>query len=199
MRRDQQEFCTSAEEAGEVGSMNIQRPILVALAVLLACTTQIADGKTKHPAEQTSFSAEDTSVKKPAVIPQDVLAALSRDELVRNVLENEDIPAEKIPASWFSASAIHLGNAREVDLIVMSVGPVHGANVTMFWIFRPTAYGQELIFTGGGHDLRVKSTRWNGYRDIETLAVTMQKVSTVFYRFDGKKYTGYKDKLEEIR
>jgi hypothetical protein len=59
---------------------------------------------------------------------------------------------------------------------------------TMFWAFRPTVSGHELIFTGGGHDLRVKTSRTNGYRDIETLAVTMQKASTVLYRFDGKKY-----------
>jgi hypothetical protein len=168
--------------------MKIKRPLLIALVVLLACSRQSADGKSEQPVEQTSFSAEDESVKKPVAIPQDVLAALSRDELVQNVLDNENIPAEKIPISWFSASAIHLGNAREVDLIVMSVGPVHGANVTMFWAFRPTVSGHELMFTGGGHDLRVKTSRTNGYRDIETLAVTMQKASTVLYRFDGKKY-----------
>ena len=81
----------------------------------------------------------------------------------------------------------------------MSVGPVHGANVTKFWAFRPAPSGHELVFTGGGHDLRVKSTCRNGYRDIETLSITMQKLSTDLYRFDGKKYTRYDEKVGEIR
>jgi hypothetical protein len=115
------------------------------------------------------------------------------------VLESEKIQAKQIPASWFSASAIHLGNSREVDLIVMSVGPVRGANVTMFWAFRPTALGHELLFAGGGHTLSVKNKRWKGFREIETLSVVMQKVSTVLYRFDGKRYIRYKDNLEDIQ
>jgi len=176
------------------GTMKFKWPMMILLAVLAAESITTADAWSAPGTEQSSFRAEDDSVKKPVPIPQDLLATLSRDGLVKGVLENENIPAERIPASWFSASAIHLAGAREVDLIVMSVGPVHGANVTWFWAFRPSAAGCELIFSGGGHDLEVKNTRSNGYREIEKLAVTMQKVSTVVYRFDGKQYTRYKTK-----
>ena len=163
------------------------------------CAAPAAEGKRSQPGEQLSFSAEDDSVKKPVVIPRDVLAILSKDKLVREELEQEGLPTEKIPSSWFSASAIHLSHANTAYLIVMSVGPVHGANTTMFWAFRPTHSGYDLIFTGGGHTLTVKNTRWNGYREIETLSVVTQKLATVVYRFDGTRYTRYKDKLEEIK
>ena len=181
--------------------MNIRWPIVIVVVLVLVAVfhPQAVAGKGAYPTEQSSFSAEDESVQKPVAIPQEVLSALSRDSLVRAELKDRKIPAERIPASWFSASAIHLGNAREADLIVMSVGPVHGANVTMFWAFRPAASGHELLFRGGGHDLRVKNTRRKGFRDIETLSITMQKLSSDLYRFDGKQYTRYSDKLEEIR
>lgn len=162
------------------------------------CAAPAAEGKSFQPAEQLSFSAEDDSVKNHVVIPRDVLAILSKDKLVREELENEGLPAEKIPSSWFSASAIHLSHANAANLIVMSVGPVHGANTTMFWAFRTTHSGHDLIFTGGGHTLTAKNTRWNGYREIETLSVVTQKLATVVYRFDGTRYIRYKDKLEEI-
>jgi hypothetical protein len=179
--------------------LDFRRTIITLLSFLVMCAAPAAEGKRFQPAEQLSFSAEDDSVKNPVVIPRDVLAILSKDKLVREELENEGLPAEKIPSSWFSASAIHLSHANAAYLIVMSVGPVHGANTTMFWAFRPTHSGHDLIFTGGGHTLTAKNTRWNGYREIETLSVVMQKLATVVYRFDGTRYTRYKDKLEEIK
>jgi hypothetical protein len=179
--------------------MNIKQSRIVLLVFLAILSARVAEAKSPQRSEQTAFNAEDDSVKRPVAIPQDVLAALSRDKLVKDVLENENIPAEKIPASWFSASTIHLRDAREADLIVMAVGPLRGANVTMFWIFRAAATGHELLFTGEGHDLTVKNARLNGYREIETSAVIMQKLSTVSYRFEGKQYARYKDTLEEIR
>lgn len=179
--------------------MDFRRLTITLLTFLVMCAAPAAEGKRSQPGEQLSFSAEDDSVKKPVVIPRDVLAILSKDKLVREELEQEGLPTEKIPSSWFSASAIHLSHANTAYLIVMSVGPVHGANTTMFWAFRPTHSGYDLIFTGGGHTLTVKNTRWNGYREIETLSVVTQKLATVVYRFDGTRYTRYKDKLEEIK
>ena len=171
--------------------MNRRQSIVVLFVLLAMCSANIVEA---NEDEQMHFSAEADSVKKPVAIPPNVLAALSRDEVVKDALKGRNIPADEIPASWFSASVIHLRGAHEADLVVMSIGPAHGANVTMFWVFRPTASDHELIFTGAGHDLEIKKTRSNGYREIETLAVTMQKVSTVVYRFNGKQYTRYKSR-----
>jgi hypothetical protein len=44
------------------------------------------------------FSAEDSGVKRPITIPDDVLAILRQDKLVRNVLENEETPVAKLPS-----------------------------------------------------------------------------------------------------
>ena len=178
--------------------MKISWPIGVLLGVVV-CSAQNADSKHPRATEQSSFSAEDDSVKKPVAIPQDVLAALSRDKLVRDVLEKENIPAERIPAASFSASAIHLGKAGRGGPHCHVNGPGPRSKCHDVLGFPPTAAGHEFVFFGGGHDLRIKTTRSRGYRDIETLAVTMQKLSTVVYRFDGKQYKRYKEKSEEIR
>jgi hypothetical protein len=189
--------------------MSIKRFAVALLIFPLACRGIAVEGNSPRSSEQRSseqrsteqahFSAEDNRVEKPVAIPLDVLTVLSQDNMVRAELENENIPAEKLPQSWFAASAIHLTHSGEIDLIVVSVGPVHGANVTMFWVFRSTPHGHELVLTAGGHDLQVKSTSWKGYRDIELLSVTMQKLNTVLYKFNGKRYVRYKDKVEDIR
>jgi hypothetical protein len=188
-------------------NMNIRRFAVALLIFPLSCRGIALEGNSpcsseersseQRSSEQTHFSAEDDRVEKPVAIP--VLTVLSQDNMVRAELENENIPAEKLPQSWFAASAIHLTHSGEIDLIVVSVGPVRGANVTMFWVFRSTPHGHELVLTAGAHDLQVKSTFWKGYRDIELLSVTMQKLNTVLYKFNGKRYVRYKDKVEDIR
>ena len=171
---------------------------VVLLILLLACG---ATAQNKHPhfSEQLTFSAEDDTVKKPVAIPQDVLAILVKDKMVSRELENESLPAEKIPLAWFSASAIHLSNSRRTDFVVMVRGPLAGGNVVTFWVFRGTPHGHELVLTAPMHNLTVKDTRWNGYRDIELASMSAVKVAKVLCRFDGKQYKEYESKLEDIQ
>jgi len=153
----------------------------------------------RDPRPQLHFSAEDDGVDHPATIPPDVMAVLKADEMVRNALENENISAEKIPLSWFSASPIHLNSPRQRDLVVEAEGALAGGNVITFWIFRATAHGHELVLKAPAHDLIVKNTRWNGYRNVELASMSAAEISTVLCRFDGKKYARYKAWSKSIR
>jgi hypothetical protein len=171
--------------------MHIKRTASALLIALVLCNARIGEGKGKgaHPAEQTQFSAEEAGVHNPVPLPDDVLAILKEDEGVRNMLESDNIPADKIPLSWFSASVVHLRAPEEKDLVVEAQDELRGANTNRFWIFRPTARGYELILDTMGHDLVVKKKRSKGYRDIELLAVIALKPVSVLYHFDGKQYT----------
>ena len=100
--------------------------------------------------EQLRFSAEDAGVLKPVPIPEGVLVILRKDEQVQHLLEHEKIAPEKLPPSWFSASAIHLTRTRRVDLIVVGRPPIIGANNATFWVFRATSHGYRLVLTAGG-------------------------------------------------
>lgn len=157
-----------------------------------------AEREKSRSQEQLHFSAEDNGVKNPVPVPEPVLAILAREEAVRNVLDNDNIPPKSVPASWFSASLTHLSGPNEQDLIVMGTGPLRGANVIPFWVFCVAANGYELVLASPAHDLIVKKTRWRGHRDIELISITAREISTVLCRFDGKKYKQYRSKLEHI-
>jgi len=178
--------------------MNSKRIVAVLLAFLVTRNQATACGKAAQPSEQRHFSAEETGVKKPVPIPEAVLAILRKDEQVRAVLEDENIPSEKIPLSWFSASAVHLSRPEQMDLVVMGVGPLRGANVITFWVFSAVARGYELVLMAPAHDLIVKDARWKGHRDIELVSLTAAEISTVLVRFDGESYKEYKARSEPL-
>ena len=172
-------------------------PILVCLA--FASLSFAESKKRSSPHEQTVFSAEDERVKRPVAIPKDVKALLSRDKVVQAQLENENISAEELPSSWFSASEIRLGKGKKPDVIIVANNPVAGANTTFFWIFRNVGTSHDLILTAQGHSLIVKNTRWNGHPEIELVSVTQQQSNSDLYRFDGDHYTRYKAASEKIQ
>jgi len=150
--------------------------------------------------EQAEFSAEDSKVERPVGIPDDVLAILRNDEDVRRTLENEPWPVERVFPTWFSASVVHLDGPGEKDIVVMATGQLRGANITTFWVFRPTSRGHELILKVAEHDLIVTNKRWKGHRIIETGRVTGTLLRTARYRFDGGQYQGFSDTgWKEIR
>lgn len=174
--------------------------VAVALLVALAlCSARTAEGKGSHSSEQMHFSAEDAGVQTPVAVPGDVLEILRRDEQVRHVLEYENIPPEKLPPSWFSASAIHLSTTHRVDLIVMARPPIIGANIVTFWVFRATTNGYKLVLTAGAHDLIVKNRRSNGYQDIEMSAETARWYSSVLFRFNAEQYKRLRVRSKEMK
>ena len=150
------------------------------------------------PTEQTDFSAEADGVEKPVPLPESVLVILRNDEVVRALLENENIPVQKLPLSWFSASVIHL-SGKPPDLIVMGEESLRGANISPFWVFKHTTDGYRLVLNAPAHNLTIKDTRWNGHREIELRSMTAAKISTVLCRYNGKEYVEYKSRLESIR
>lgn len=169
---------------------------LLILAVIVLGVRALSQVEKDNQPEQTSFSAEDVSVTKPVEIPADVRKILVNEESVREALRFEGIAPERLPGSWFSASKIHLGDAREEDLVLVGRGPMLGANITWFCVFRPSANGHELFFDGRAHDLIVTNTVSNGYREIQMLSATGASIHTVLFRFDGKRYRVYRDRWE---
>jgi len=108
--------------------------------------------------------------------------------MVEDSLDNKGIRPEDLPASWFLASAVHLSRPSEQDVVVMGRCPVCGANVAPFWVFRPAEGGYNLVFFGGGLALSISKHRSNGYLDLETSLVSIQKPWSGVWRFDGSRY-----------
>ncbi len=171
------------------------RLLLISAALLFVFAAQVLQADSAQ--EQRSFSAEDNQVKNPTSIPPEVLATLSQDPDVRAVLEDEHISGT-VPASWLTASEVHLHSKAEKDLLVMAIGPLSGANVTTFWLFRPLHGQYEQILNAPAHDLHVKNTYSNGYRDIELVSATADTASTVLCRFQAGVYRPFKKSLKQI-
>jgi hypothetical protein len=172
---------------------------IVLLVLLTVCGRGSAQGKEHVSAEQRHFSAEDAGVQRPIPLPDDVLAILSKDELVRDVLEDENPPEGQLPQAWFSVSTIHLSSKDINDLVVVGKGPLRGANVITFWVISSTPHGHELVLNAPAHDLIVKNTSWKGYRQIEMSGETAVVYTSVLFRWDGRKYAKYRVKSNNIR
>jgi hypothetical protein len=168
--------------------MIIQKAAVGLVFVLMICVVETAEGRGSDTSTQLHFSAEDAGVKKPVSVPERVLAILRTDEMVRVAMTNENNSTEMLPSSWFSASEIHLSTPEKLDLVVMAEGPLHGSNVTTFWVFCATARGYQLTLTAPAHDLIVKGASSKGHRNIELISVTAGEISTVLLQFDGERY-----------
>jgi hypothetical protein len=161
----------------------------------------IGSANAKHPVrpEQLHFSAEDEGVRHPVAIPTEVLAILGKDEMVKDILEDQNVSADTMPPSWFSASVVHLSANDEADLIVEGEPPVVGANITPFWVFCATDHGYELVLTARAHDLEVKKRRWKGHHVIVMSGETAVVFTGVEFRWNGNRYTEFREKSENLR
>lgn len=167
--------------------------------VVLIFGVVIATGASSNHSVQTHFTAEDSSVKQPVPVPDSVLNILREDNGVRLALATDGISGVNIPLSWFSASAIHLSNSKDSDLVVMGEESLRGANVTTFWVFSAMPGGYKLVLTAPAHDLIVRNTRWKSHRDIDLVSMTAVEISTVSCRFDGIRYIKYAATSKAIR
>jgi hypothetical protein len=110
------------------------------------------------------------------------------DPSIQNVLKDENLPVDKLPPAWFRVSEAHLSGGNDHSLIVMADGRLRGANLTTFWVFRASAGGYEPLLSEPAHDLLIKDTISNGYRDIELSSASEAISWRDVFRFDGKSY-----------
>jgi hypothetical protein len=169
------------------------------LSIMLGVTVVVAAAQQNDTLEQRHFSAEDESVRVPVEIPQGVRKILDEDEMVREATRHDHIDSEKFPEAWFSATIVHLGSSSEEDLVVVGQGPMLGANITHFWVFRGTDKSFRLVLRAGAHDLIVTNKVSNGFRNIQLLSATGTRVHTVVLQFDGDRYELMSDTWEPIQ
>lgn len=149
---------------------------------------------------RTHFTAEYVDTRKSVSLPREVLTILSADKMVDSALAYERIAQKDLPQSWFLALPVRLSSHKKGrnDLIVMGEGPLHGSNVTTFWIFSTTIHGPKLVLTLPAHDVFVKNSSSKGFYDVEATSLTATNISTVLFRYDGEKYVQHTAKSKSI-
>ena len=172
---------------------------ILLIGTVLNVHPQVREGASRLRPEQTEFSMEQelVPVTRPTNLSDAALQALGRDSAVSSCLGVEKSSRDLPPASWFIASEIHLARADETDLIVLPVSRpaaemkpapnacFFGPYTTKWWILRKVNEGYQVILTVDAHDIGLKQTRSNGYRDIEAGISTMQGTTVTVYKFDG--------------
>jgi hypothetical protein len=169
------------------------RKLQVVVVACASCSLVLGQPSGNTASEQTHFSAEDDSVQTPIVIPPAIRKLLAADESVKDLAHSEKIRPEGFPDSWFSASAVHLSSKPLEDVLLVGRGPMHGANITQFWVFCATPDGHRLVLQTGAHDLYVTRRFSNHYREIDLLSATGIAVHNVSLRYDGDAYKPFRD------
>ena len=82
----------------------------------------------------------------------------------------------------------------------MGVGPLRGANVTTFWIFRQVSdqFKPILMPPATAHTLEIMRKFSNGLRDLQLMSATAVTVSLVRLKFDGAAYKQSAATLEHL-
>ena len=163
------------------------RFILILSLLILVCSTYAQTSQKTAHAEQTRFGLEEP-IDRPASIPEDVLKILRQDSDV-TTCELEAGSRDRIPATWYEASRIHLDGTNRADLIVKAKNAcLMGPNLGPFWVFRKTAGGHDLVLSTVAVGVQILKNKTNGLRDIRIGAIVNLQPSYVTYRFDGHAY-----------
>lgn len=71
-----------------------------------------------------------------------------------------------------------------------------GAANNTFWVLRKGDKGYQLLLETKALGLDLEKSRHNGYLDITTYVhISVSETATVYYRFDGRRYQEFKQKI----
>ena len=184
-------------------SNRFQYAVLLIVSVLFAASVHGQSKKTRPAGksanqttalkEQTSFSSEG-KILSSVELPLDILRQLAEydgGELAK--CQQDEFTRQSNAAKHFAASKVNLDGDRQLDLIVQAQTPCFmGAHNTTFWIFtkrdKNAVPNYQLTFDIAVDFLKILKTSVNGYRDIETASHTAVELSTIIWKFDGRKY-----------
>jgi hypothetical protein len=168
---------------------------LVALAGLVLATR----GQKAQPTSEQSSFAEDQPLQNPVTVSPDVLRGLLETEEAKQGLEFANESQRDHPAQLFRAAEVHLSRQDGVDLVVVGVCPMCGADNGWFWVVRSARKDPEVVLFAGGNSVELMTGRTNGYRDIRSTWSSPSETHTTIYHFDGKRYKVWKEKWTENR
>jgi predicted transcriptional regulator len=121
-------------------------------------------------------------------LPASIRALLDHDKFVVETLSNQAPVLTGLPEDWVLCYRVSLGRTHETDYLIQANHQLAGANVTRFWVFRMIGNQPKQVLFTGGLSLEINLRRSNGLREIRTYSVTMQRLNTEIYRFNGTQY-----------
>jgi hypothetical protein len=149
----------------------------------------IARGQEAHPAaEQKLFSVSDNPVQRPVTLSAEVLRVLLASQPAKETFAVLNDSEKGNPAQLFQAGEVHLSSPDQVDLVVIGLGRMKGADANWFWIVSSARKNPQVILFGGGDSLEVMDTKTKSYKDIRIVWSSSFETETTTYQFDGSIY-----------
>lgn len=169
--------------------MTANRSVLTVLLMVVIVTATPRCKSQTSKEEQRVFNAETPAVDRPVVIPPEVLALLSKDSDVKQVLEAQS-PTSALPEDWFSASRVSKGSLNEKLYLVIGKGPIAGAHGTTFWLVgNDKGNGRpRLLLKITADRLEIGGAGGSGYPKITAVRFTAKSMNDAVYHFVAGKY-----------
>jgi hypothetical protein len=160
---------------------------LVTFLILLLLGMPEWAAQPRGQTQQDSFS-ENGPFQNPAPISEDVLKALLQTDAAKQGLDLANKSQKADPAQLFRAAEVHLNHAGQVDLVVVGVCPMCGADNAWFWIVGSAAKNPRVILVAGGTELQLLNSTSKGYRDLQSVWSSPSETETTTYHFNGTRY-----------
>src|SRR5208283_2666829 len=128
-----------------------------------------------------------------------VLRVLLHTKEIEEALDSENDEQQDNPAQLFRAGETHLGGTDDVDLVVVGISPLSGADNSWFWVVSSARSAPRVVLWASGNYLEVLDTRTNGYRNIRSFWASASTTKSSEYHFNGKEYTLWKERWGKNR
>lgn len=163
------------------------RSLIVVFVIACAYTAAAQVHSSSSHVEQHVFGLEQP-IDRPVPIPDEVLKILRHNSEV-SACDLGSASLDSIPADWYAASEIHLGDPKKSDLVVKAKNVcLFGPNIGPFWVFRRTTESYRLVLSAQAMALKILSSKTKGLRDISTQTMIGVRPSFERYKFDGRAY-----------
>jgi hypothetical protein len=173
-----------------VGSRTVLTVVLVFIAGRVLGTPR---QEAHSNLDQTLFSEEEPLLHTVVLTPG-VLSVLLKTKEAKQGLEFANDSQRHNPAQLFRAAEVHLSRLEEVDLVVLGIPPMRGADNCWFWVVRSARNHPRVVLFAGGNSLDVMNSSTIGYRNIRSIWSSPSDTSQKIYHFDGKSYRLWKEK-----
>jgi len=175
----------------------VPRTAFVLALALVAAGTLAAQDKNALPVhEQTTFT-EDGQFQHPVSVSAQVLKVLLETEAAKEGLAFASDSERSNAAQLFRAGEVQLDGSKEIDLVVIGVGWMSGADNGWFWVVRSARKNPQVVLFAGGNSLNIMGSTTQGYRDIRSLFSTASETRNSIYHFDGKQYKLWKEQWKK--
>jgi hypothetical protein len=162
---------------------------LFSLALLFGPIAANAQQSSSVSQATATFAEPDERFQHSAPVPNEVVSLLLKTREAKSALEYAPNAETKNVADLFRGVEVHLGDTQEIDMVVLGIPPMRGADNAWFWLVRSAHNSPRIVLFRGGDSLELLSTTTNGYRDVRSRwSSAAGDTRESVFAFDGRKY-----------